>query len=164
MISFIVSMDKNNVIGSNNELPWHLPKDLQFFKETTIGHTIVMGRKTFESIGRVLPERNHIILTKNEKLSFPNEVEVFHNIEDVIKLSKELGDEELFVIVGGHIFTQFLPYADRLYITLIDEEFNGDAFFPSIAPQDWKLISKVKGDKDHKNPYDYYFIQYDRVK
>src|SRR5690625_2906341 len=101
MISFIVSMDKNNVIGSNNELPWHLPKDLQFFKETTIGHTIVMGRKTFESIGRVLPERNHIILTKNEKLSFPNEVEVFHNIEDVIKLSKELGDEELFVIGGG---------------------------------------------------------------
>src|SRR5690625_1287933 len=155
-------MDNNNVIGSNNELPWHLPKDLQFFKEKTINHTIVMGRKTFESIGRVLPKRKHIILTRNNELSYQEDVEIFHNIEDVINLSRKLGNEELFVIGGGHIFTQLLPYADRLYITHIDEEFNGDAFFPSISAEDWLEISKTKGEKDEKNPYDYYFIQYDR--
>lgn len=121
-----------------------------------------MGRKTFESIGRVLPKRKHIILTRNNELTYPYDVEIFHDIEEVIKLSDKLGDEELFVIGGEHIFTQLLPYASRLYVTYIDEEFTGDAFFPTFASEDWLEISKTKGEKDENNPYDYYFIQYNR--
>jgi len=160
MISFIVAMDKNNVIGYQNKLPWHIPNDLRFFKETTMGHTIVMGRKTFESIGRVLPKRKHIVLTTSKK-SFPEGVEVVSNIEEIIQLSKK-SEEELFVIGGGVIFKQMLYYADRLYVTVIDESFPGDVYFPEISKDDWKETSKEKGVKNEANPYDYYFIQYDR--
>lgn len=160
MISFIVAMDKNNVIGYQNKLPWHIPNDLRFFKETTMGHTIVMGRKTFESIGRVLPKRKHIVLTTSKK-SFPEGVEVVSNIEEIIQLSKK-SEEELFVIGGGVIFKQMLYYADRLYVTVIDESFPGDVYFPEISMDDWIETSKEKGVKNEANPYDYYFIQYDR--
>lgn len=161
MISLIVAMDKNNVIGFNNEMPWHLPNDLRFFKEKTTGHTIVMGRKTFESIGRVLPNRKSVVLTKSE-VNLPEEVEVIQDIQTVVDMANETPDEELFVIGGGNIFKQILPYADRLYVTVIEEAFQGDVFFPEISATDWKEVSKVKGKKDEKNPYDYYFIQYDR--
>src|SRR5699024_10301829 len=118
-------------IGYKNEMPWHLPNDLRFFKEKTTGHTIVMGRKTFESIGRVLPNRHHIILTKSRN-ELPEEVEVFQDIEQVVQLSRQT-DEELFVIGGGNIFKQMLKYADRLYVTIINEAFSGDVFFPNIS-------------------------------
>jgi len=162
MISFIVAMDKNNVIGYKNEMPWHLPNDLRFFKEKTTGHTIIMGRKTFESIGRVLPNRHHIVLTRSTTV-FPKEVEVVNDIEDIVQLSQNK-EEELFVIGGGNIFKQMLEYADRLYVTIIDEAFAGDVFFPHICTDDWKETIKEKGIKNAKNPYDYHFIQYDRKK
>lgn len=162
MISFIVAMDRNHVIGFNNQMPWHLPNDLKFFKETTTGHTIVMGRKTFESIGRVLPNRKHIVLTKSNN-NFPDEVEVVQDIESIIQLS-ESNDEELFVIGGGNIFKQLLPYADKLYVTLINETFEGDVFFPDISMEEWEEVSKEKGIQDERNPYEYYFIQYVRKK
>ncbi len=160
MISFIVAMDRNHVIGFNNQMPWHLPNDLKFFKETTTGNTIVMGRKTFESIGRVLPNRKHIVLTKSNN-NFPDEVEVVQDIESIIQLS-ESNDEELFVIGGGNIFKQLLPYADKLYVTLINETFEGDVFFPNISMEEWEEVSKEKGVQDERNPYEYYFIQYVR--
>lgn len=160
MMSFIVAMDKNNVIGYKNEMPWHLPRDLKFFKEKTTGHTIVMGRKTFESIGRVLPNRKHVIITRDGS-NLPEEVEVINNINEVIDLAKGT-EEEIFVLGGGNIFEQLLPYADKLYVTLIDETFEGDVYFPDIPEEEFVQISKEKGIKDEKNPYDYYFIEYER--
>lgn len=164
MISFIVAMDKNNVIGNkeNNQMPWHLPKDLQYFKTKTSGNTIVMGRKTFESLGRVLPNRKHVVLTTKE-LNLPEEVEVVHHIDDVLAIAEEQKDKELFIIGGGTIFEQFLEYADRLYVTIIEERFSGDVHFPTISSKEWKEVSREKGTKDEKNPYDYYFTQYERI-
>ncbi|GAB3805125.1 dihydrofolate reductase [Virgibacillus kimchii] len=161
MISLLVAMDRNRVIGHNNQLPWHLPRDLRFFKEKTTGGTIIMGRKTFESIGRVLPKRNHIVLTKQE-MGFPEEVEVISDIPLLLERTRQNPEEEYFVIGGGDIFTQLMPYADRMYITWIDEAFEGDVYFPDFSPDEWQLTSEEKGEKDEKNSYDYYFLQYDR--
>lgn len=162
MISLLFAMDQNRVIGANNDLPWHLPNDLKFFKEKTTGNTIVMGRKTFDSIGRALPNRRNIVLSRN-KIDLPNEVELIHDIDTIIKLNEEKPEEEFFVIGGGGLFEQILPYADRMYVTLIEEAFEGDVFFPVVSIDEWKEISRTKGIKDDKNPFDYYFIQYDRV-
>lgn len=161
MLSFIVAMDRNNVIGikDGNKMPWHLPRDLQYFKARTLNHTIVMGRKTFESLGRVLPHRKHIVLTKSEK-TFPEEVEVVHDMSIWIKEAKHI-DEEVFIIGGGTIFEQLLPYIDKLYITMIDDVFEGDVFFPEID-EEWVEVSREKGVKDERNPHDYYFLQYIR--
>src|SRR5699024_12852626 len=115
MISFIFAMDKNNGIGFNNGMPWYLPNDFKFFKETTTGHTIIMGRKTFESIGRVLPNRKHIVLSRHEG-DYPEEVELVHDV-DVLMDRYENDEEEVFIIGGGRIFEKCLPYADRLYVT-----------------------------------------------
>lgn len=164
MISLLVAMDRNHVIGLNNGMPWHLPKDLKFFKEKTIGNTIIMGRKTFSSIGRVLPERKHIVVTKNKDITLPNGVEIVHDIDQIKELDKINPSDELFVIGGGKIFEHVLPFAERMYITLIDETFEGDVYFPNFSEDEWTLISKVKGERDKKNPYDYYFLQYDRNK
>ncbi|HLR72470.1 MAG TPA: dihydrofolate reductase [Pseudogracilibacillus sp.] len=163
MISFIVAMDKNNIIGNSesNDMPWHLPNDLQYFKTTTSGHTIIMGRKTFASLGRVLPNRDHIVLTKKEP-DVPEEVDVYHDIDDVIALAKNYPDEEWFVIGGGTIFEQFFEHADRLYVTMIEESFSGDVYFPTISSEEWQEVSRKKGLRDEKNPYDYYYTIYER--
>lgn len=160
MLSFIVAMDQNNVIGYQNEMPWHLPKDLRFFKEKTTSHTIVMGRKTFESIGKVLPNRKHIVLTsKND--GFPDEVEIVHDIKTIVERFKDK-QEEVFVIGGGGIFKQLMDDVSRLYVTKIAHTFEGDVFFPEIHEEEWQITSREKGIKDDRNPYDYEFIQYDR--
>ncbi|MFA1820763.1 dihydrofolate reductase [Virgibacillus oceani] len=161
MISLLVAMDRNRVIGYKNDLPWHLPKDLRFFKEKTTGGTIIMGRKTFESIGRVLPKREHVVLTK-QGINLPEEVKVISDVSTVMDLNRREPEKEFFVIGGGNIFSQVMPYADRMYITWIDEPFEGDTFFPDFSNEDWHLTSREKGETDEKNPYDYYFLQYDR--
>ncbi|MFS0672625.1 dihydrofolate reductase [Ornithinibacillus sp. 179-J 7C1 HS] len=163
MISLLFAMDRNQVIGANNDLPWHLPNDLKFFKEKTTGRTIIMGRKTFDSIGRALPNRRNIVLSKSD-IELPLGVELIQDINSILTMDKKNSEEELFIIGGGGIFEQILPFADRMYITLIEEEFNGDVFFPDFSLEMWKETSRVKGIKDEKNPYDYYFIQYDRIK
>lgn len=163
MISLLVAMDRNQVIGLNNSMPWHLPKDLHYFKEKTSGHTIIMGRKTFESIGRLLPNRKHIVVTRNKEIAFPKEVEVIHDVQQINELNRRNPSEELFVIGGGKIFEQVLPFAERMYITFIDETFEGDVYFPEFSKKKWGLTSKVKGEKDDKNPYDYSFLQYDLI-
>lgn len=163
MLSLIVAMDKNNVIGKDNEMPWYLPNDLKHFKETTLGHTMIMGRKTFDSIGRVLPGRKTIVLTRS-KQTFPEEVDVIHSIEEIHALQKTNEADELFVIGGGELFKEMLPYADKLYVTVIDEAFDGDVYFPEIDPMIWEEISREKGLKDEKNMYDYYFLEYSRKK
>ncbi|HLS61684.1 MAG TPA: dihydrofolate reductase [Virgibacillus sp.] len=163
MISLLVAMDRNRVIGFENEMPWHLPKDLAYFKEKTIGNSIIMGRKTFDSIGRVLPKRNNIVLTRS-KDEFPEGVTVINDVELIQQWAAAYPDEEYFVIGGGDLFEQILPYADRMYITEIDEAFKGDTYFPEFSKTDWQLIEKTAGEKDDKNTYDYAYLQYDRRK
>lgn len=161
MISLLVAMDENNVIGYDNDMPWHLPNDLKYFKNKTTGHTIVMGRKTYESIGRALPNRKNVVLTRSET-NFPDQVDVIHDLEDIYTLNQAHPEKELFVIGGGHLFKQVLPHADKLYITEIEAAFQGDIFFPAFSSDDWKQTSKIKGKKDNKNNYDYYFVEYER--
>src|SRR5699024_7539079 len=166
MLSIIVAMDENRVIGRSkeNDMPWHLPNDLRHFKETTMGHTIIMGRKTFESLGGVLPGRKHIVLTRKDNYDVPEEVEVFSDIDQLLQYVKEHKREEkqFFVIGGGHIFRQLLPYVSRMYITRIAESFDGDVTFPSFSETEWEKVCCEKGKKDEKNRYDYYFLTYKR--
>lgn len=162
MISLLVAMDKNHVIGFENDMPWHIPKDLKFFKEKTTGHSMIMGRKTFDSIGRVLPNRRNIVLTRKQK-DFPEGIEVINDVQTILELNEANPKEEFFVVGGGDIFKQVLPYAHRMYITVIDESFEGDTYFPEFSKAEWKVTSTEKGIKDTKNPYDYNFLQYDRI-
>lgn len=139
MISLIVAHDKNRVIGYENKMPWHLPGDLQYFKEMTMGKPVIMGRKTFESIGRPLPGRRNIVITRNKSYK-ANGIEVVSSLDEALQLTKE--DVEVMVIGGEQIFRLALPLADRLYITEIDEEFKGDTYFPEY--EGWQLISCQK--------------------
>lgn len=161
MISLLWAMGKNRVIGKNNDLPWRLPADLKYFKQITMGHPVAMGRKTFESIGKKLPGRENIIITRNADFHV-EECTVLHSIEELLSYSQHF--DELFVIGGADIFEQCLPYAGRLYVTYIHENFDGDTFFPNFSFQDWVEISRKKGLKDEKNPFDYEFIVYERRK
>ncbi|TDB50315.1 MULTISPECIES: dihydrofolate reductase [Bacillaceae] len=158
MISLIVAMDNNRLIGKENDLPWRLPADLQYFKQTTTGHTIVMGRKTFESIGKPLPNRRNVILTGNKDYHHEG-VKVIHSVDDLISLEEE---SELFVIGGATVYEQTMNVATRLYVTHIEEAFEGDTYFPEIDSSVWKEVSKKQGVKDEKNPYVYYFTVYER--
>ena len=136
MISMIVAHDRNRVIGYENDMPWHLPGDLQYFKQVTMGKPVIMGRKTFESIGRPLPGRRNIIISRNADYTAAG-IEVVSSVDAALKLVE--GGEEIMVIGGEQIFTQCLPLAERLYITLIDHEFTGDTYFP--AYEGWQQVS-----------------------
>ena len=138
MISLIVAHDLNRVIGKDNKMPWHIPNELAYFKEKTMGKAIVMGRNTFESIGRPLPGRLNIVITRNTAYK-PDGVTVVHSIEDAIDLARK-HHEEVMVIGGEQIFKEVLPYSDLMYVTLIQKEFEGDTFFPSYD-KDWNIAS-----------------------
>ena len=159
MLSIIVAKAKNNVIGKNNELIWHLSDDLKRFKKLTTGHVIIMGRKTFESLGRVLPNRYHIVLSKNKDLKINNEnVKV---ISDVSKLKGYIeSEEECFVIGGSSIYKLLMPYCKKMYITEIDKEFEGDVFFPKIDTNLWKEQERIQGPKDKENDFKYEYVIY----
>lgn len=161
MISLLVAMDKNRVIGFKNDLPWHLPNDLKFFKQKTTGNTIIMGRKTYESIGKPLPNRKNVVLTGSGG-EYPPDVDVISDVQSIQTYHDNQPEEELFVIGGANVFRQVLSLADRMYITFVDDIFEGDTFFPPFPETDWELTKKEKREKDKKNPYDYYFLQYDR--
>lgn len=161
MLSIIVAMAKNNVIGKNNTLIWHLPEDLKRFKNLTTEKTIIMGRKTFESLGRVLPNRKHVILTQNKDFTVEDEhVKIIHDINDIEEYITSR--EECFVIGGGVIYDLLLPRCTKLYITQINYEFQGDTYFPKIDERLWKIAKQEIGMKDEKNPYDYTYIDYIR--
>ena len=157
-LSIIAAISKNNVIGNENKLLWNIPLDMKFFKNTTMGHPIIMGRKTFLSIGRALPNRRNIVITRDENFSFEN-VEVFHSIDEIISLFKNT-NEEAFVIGGADIYKQFLPIVDKLYITHVDEEFIGDTVFPEIDNNIWKKETENKIEKSEENPYQIRFVTY----
>lgn len=157
MISLIFAMDKNRLIGKENRLPWKLPADMAYFREVTTGHTVIMGRKTFEAIGKALPGRRNIVITR-EKAYFAPGCEVLGSVEEVLKNVKD----EAFVIGGAEIYKAFLPYCKRLYITLIDAEFEGDTYFPEIDYKDWLLVKKDVFESGGENPYNYGFMVYEK--
>ncbi|ALC81344.1 MULTISPECIES: dihydrofolate reductase [Bacillus] len=159
-VSIIVAMDKNQVIGKDNKLPWRLPRELQYVKKTTMGCPIIMGRKNYESIGRPLPGRRNIILTREKDYSAEG-CEIVHSVEDVFKTCE--GEEEIFIFGGEQIYRLFLPYTEKLYITKIHYEFEGDTFFPEIDWNEWEEVSSLQGITDEKNPYTYYFHVYERA-
>ena len=161
MLSIIVAKASNNVIGKNNALIWHLPEDLKRFKELTTGHTIIMGRRTFESLGRILPNRKHVILCNDMQMDIYDErIEV---LDDISKLDKYINSaEENFVIGGATIYRLLMPYVNKMYITEIDKEFEGDVSFPEINKEEWDVIEVKNGLKDDKNPYDYNYVTYVR--
>lgn len=162
MLSIIVAVAKNNVIGKDNQLIWHLPEDLKRFKRLTTNHTIIMGRKTFESLGRVLPNRKHVILCNDAEMNIDDEnVEI---LDDISKLKKyKDSEEENFVLGGATIYKLLMPYADKMYVTHIKEEFEGDVYFPEISEKDWKITEREKGLRDEKNPFDYEYVTYERI-
>jgi dihydrofolate reductase len=158
MISLITAMDRNRVIGKDNQIPWHLPADLAYFKQLTLGHPVIMGRKTFESLGKPLPGRTNVILTEN--LSYHKAGCIIrHSIAEALEF---YADQEAFVIGGATIYKAFLPIANRLLVTLIEESFFGDTLFPEIDEQIWQLVSKSQGERNEKNPYDYSFLVYEK--
>jgi dihydrofolate reductase len=159
LISFIVAMDQQRLIGRNNELPWHLPADLAFFKRKTMGRVIVMGRKTYESIGKPLPGRTNVIVTTQRDYKAEGCTTV-HSVEEVLTRFRD--EEEICVIGGSEVFKLFMPATDVLYITWIAHEFEGDTFFPEIDSDLWMEVSREQGVRNEKNPYDYYFTTYIR--
>ena len=159
-ISAIVAMSQNHVIGKDNQLPWHLPADLKHFKKITMGHHILMGRKTFESIGCALPGRLNIIITHDKNFQ-ANDCVIVHSIDEAILAAKE--SAEIFVIGGALLFQQMMPKIDRLYLTIIHADFDGDVFFPELNVAEWETISEEYCSSDSVNQYDYSFILKEKV-
>lgn len=161
MLSIVVAKAKNNIIGRENRLIWNLPEDLKHFKELTTGHTIIMGRKTFESLGRVLPNRKHIVFSQNPDFKVNDEnVQVVHSMLEIQEYIEN--EEENFVIGGAMIYNLLMPHVTKMYITEINEEYEGDSFFPKVNTEVWKEISRQKGLKDEKNDVDYDFVIYEK--
>lgn len=156
MISLMVAHDPNYVIGKDNQLPWHIPEDLAYFKKNTVGKGIVMGRNTYESIGRPLPKRRNIVVSRNKDLQIDG-TDIVHSLEDAIRLAEEVHDE-VMVIGGEQIFRSILPHADRLYITLIHKEFEGDTFFPAYGDE-WQLVSESERFDSGGTPYSYLIFE-----
>lgn len=160
MLSIIVAKSINNAIGKDNKLLWKIPDDMKRFKEITTGHTVIMGRKTFESIGKVLPNRLNIILTRNPnyKIDDPN-VKILGGVSD---LEKYINDEnENFVIGGAQIYSILMPKCQKLYVTQVDKDFVGDTYFPVIRENEWEVTEKTEGPKD-ENDFKYEYITYKR--
>lgn len=161
MLSIIVAKASNNIIGKDNQLIWHLPDDLKRFKRLTTGHTVIMGRKTFESLGRVLPNRHHIILCNDQQMNIDNEnVEIFSDISMLDKYIKD--EDEHFVMGGATIYRLLMPYAQKMYITEIDKDFEGDVSFPEVDMNTWKVTKKEDGPVTEENDFAYKYVTYER--
>jgi dihydrofolate reductase len=154
IVSLLVAASENNVIGKDNQLPWHLPNDLKYFKNLTWGMPILMGRKTFDSIGKPLPGRKSIVITRNKDWQEEG-VAVVHSIEEAIQKAESFGVKEIFVIGGAEIFKTSLTTADRLYLTRIHHPFDGDVYFPKVSPDEWELTSSRFCEADEKNPFNH---------
>jgi dihydrofolate reductase len=161
-ISLVVAMAANRVIGRDNGLPWHLPADLQHFKRITMGKPILMGRRTWESIGRPLPGRTSIVISRDAGYAAPGCI-VVHSIDAALQAAAECGDEAM-VIGGAEFYRQVLPRADTLYLTRIHADFEGDTFFPELDDSEWREVEHSDREPDVKNPYRYSFIRLDRVR
>ena len=159
ILSQIAAMSDNHVIGKNNQLLWHMPNDLKHFKNTTSGHTVIMGRKTFDSVGKPLPKRRNIIITR-QPITIEG-CEVVNSIEAALALCKN--EDEVFIVGGAEIYRQSLHLSDRIYLTIIHHFFDGDSFFPEISPNEWKEVSRENHPADEKNAFPYSFVTYERA-
>ena len=158
-VSLIVAASANNVIGVRGELPWHLPDDLKRFKQLTTGKPVVMGRLTYESIGRALPDRQNIVISRNERFSAPG-CDVITSIDAALSVAKNA--EELMVIGGERIYRAFLPLAKRIYMTRVHADIEGDAFFPELLDE-WQALSKESHEVDEDHAFAFDIIQLDRI-
>lgn len=162
MISIIAAVAKNNIIGGDNKLLWYIPEDLKHFKDLTSNHTIIMGRKTFQSLPNVLPKRHHIVLTKDKNYTIDSDsVTIVHNLKEIVDKYKT-SKEEVFVIGGGKIYSAFLPYCKNLYLTKINKNFEGDTYFPKIEPSQWKVTYSSEVNKTLKDNLEFKFINLTR--
>ena len=159
IISFIAAMGKNRVIGKDNSLPWKLPADMKHFHDLTVGKPIIMGRKTFESIGKPLPNRTNIIITRDQNYKAEGCI-VVHSADEALKAAGNV--EEIMVIGGSQIYKEFLPKANKMYLTFIDAEFEGDAYFLEYKIEEWKETSYEEHERDAENQYDYRFVVLER--
>ena len=160
-ITIIVAAAENNAIGKDNDLIWSLPNDLKRFKKLTSGHSIIMGRKTFDSFPGLLPNRKHIVISRNKNISFSDEVTVVNNFEDAIK---ETGDDENpFIIGGGQIYKLAMDIVDKIELTRVHEEFKADTFFPKIDENKWKLIDEEFNEKDERHQFSFTYKTYIKV-
>ena len=159
MLSIIVAKAKNNIIGKDNSMLWKLPDDLKKFKEKTEGHIIIMGRKTFESLGGILPDRKHIILSRNPDFNIDSDcVKVVHSL---LELQEYMDDEEEHFVIGGAIiYNLLMPYCEKMYVTQLDKNFEGDTVFPKINEEDWEEVDREKGPEDGINDFGYEYITY----
>ncbi|HEY0590801.1 MAG TPA: dihydrofolate reductase [Thermoanaerobaculia bacterium] len=161
-VTLIAAIARNRVIGKDGDLPWRLPADMKHFKRTTVGHPLIMGRRTFESFGRPLPDRTNIVVTRRPHYR-PEGAVVAASLDAAMKLARA-EDEEIFIGGGEEVFRHFLPTADRMILTWIDEEFEGDTFFPEFDEREWRVVSREDHEPDEKNEYRYSFVVYERIR
>lgn len=154
-ISMIAAVDRNLTIGKKGGLPWKLPADLKHFQDLTTGHVVIMGRKTYDSIGKPLPNRTNIVISGKSNPNIPGCV-VVASVEEA--LNKAPDNQEIFIMGGGEIYNQFLPFAQKLYLTKIDHQFDGDIFFPKLDSSEWKEVERRDFEPDDRNPYRYSFV------
>lgn len=160
MITLAVAKSENDVIGADNKLLWHLSDDLRRFKRITSGHPIIMGRKTYESVGKPLPNRTNIVITRNQDWNSEG-IKVVNSLEKALELAKEF-DSEIFIIGGGKVYEQSMEIADAIELTEVHHTFDGDTFFPEIDLSVWKEVSRENFKKDERNEYDYSFVRYEK--
>ncbi|WP_192821603.1 dihydrofolate reductase [Rufibacter sp. LB8] len=161
MIGLVVAISENRVIGKDNQLIWHLPEDLKHFKRLTLGHPMVMGRKTFEAIGKPLPGRTSIIVTRQADYVAPESCLVATSVEEALQKALAL-DETVMVVGGGDIYQQALPFAEVVYLTLVHESFEGDVYFPELEPDVWEITEQAEHEADDRHAYPYSFFTFRR--
>lgn len=159
-VSAIVAAADNNAIGKDNQLLWHLPNDLRFFKRTTSGHAVIMGRKTYESVGKPLPNRRNLVVTRQKDYTLEG-AEVVHSLEAA--LARCANEKEVFIVGGAEIYRQALPATNRVYLTRVHADLSGDTYFPELDERDWVLVSEQKHDPDERHAYGYTFKVYERM-
>ena len=163
IISQIAAMTRNRVIGKDNRLPWRLPADMAFFKRTTTGHHVIMGRKNYEAEKKPLPNRTNIVVTSKADYKAEGCI-VVHSIKDGIDLARKNGETECFIIGGGEIYQESLEMTDQIYLTIIDTEMDGDVFFPELNFDQWKIVRQNEYGKDDRNPFDFTIYLFKRIK
>ena len=164
IISLIAALTENHVIGKNNDLPWHLPDDMRYFMQTTRGHVVIMGRKNYESLPpkyKPLADRTNIVVTRQASYDAPG-CTIVNSLEEGIRLAKGAGEKELFIIGGAEIFELSIPLADRLYLTEIKTELDGDTFFPQFDRSIWKEVSRIPHTQDDRHKFDFDFVRYEK--
>lgn len=162
MISMIAAIDRNGVIGVDNKLPWSMPADLKFFRDKTRGHHVIMGRKTYESMGRPLPDRPNVVITRQKGYKLEG-ARVVHSLDEALAIARAASEVETFIIGGADIFEIGLPLADRIYLTEIDFEVSrGDAYFPKLDHRDWQVVEERVREPDEKNKHRCTFLTYAR--